>query len=135
MAGGGAERQVTYLARELGRLGWDAHVAVVRRGPNWRRLEASGAVVHELQARGSYDPRLLGQLRRLVQAVKPDLIQTWLLQMEVLAGWTALSSRTPWIFSERSSAGAYPPTVKNVLRRHMAGRADAIVSNSAAGDE
>jgi glycosyltransferase involved in cell wall biosynthesis len=135
MAGGGAERQVTYLVRELGRLGWEVHVAVVRRGPNWPRLEVSGAVVHELQARSSYDPRLLRQLRRLVQTVRPDLIQTWLLQMEVLAGWTALSTRTPWIFSERASADAYPPTVKNVLRRMVAARANAIVSNSAAGDE
>ena len=134
MGGGGAERQLTYLARELGRLGWAVHIAVMRRGPNWDRLEASGAVIHELTLSSAYDWRALGALRRIVREVRPDLIQAWLLQMEVLGGLAALTSRTPWIFSERSSAKAYPPTVKNLLRRNMARFATAIVSNNAGGD-
>jgi glycosyltransferase involved in cell wall biosynthesis len=40
----------------------------------------------------------------------------------------------PWIFSERSSEAAYPPSTRHWLRQHFARRADAVVSNSAAGD-
>ena len=135
MEGGGAERQLTYLAGALGRLGWTVHVAVTRRGPNWSRLEASGAAIHEVPLRSSHDWRAAGAMRRIVTEVRPDLIQVWLLQMEVLGGLAALSTRTPWVFSERSSAGAYPGSVKNHLRQGMAQLATAVVSNSAGGDE
>ena len=134
MGGGGAERQLTYLAAELACAGWTVHVAVARRGPNWDRLVDSGAVVHELPLRGAYDWRGLGAVRRVVREVRPDILQVWLFQMEVLGGIAAVASRTPWIFSERASAQAYPPGVKNVVRRGMARLATAVVSNSAAGD-
>ena len=55
--------------------------------------------------------------------------------MELLGGLGSLLNRVPWIVSERSSAAAYPRTLKNVLRTAIAARADAIVSNSAAGNE
>ncbi len=134
MGGGGAERQLAYLVRELRRFGWNAHVAVVGRGPNWDRLVDSGAVVHELPLRSSYDWRALGAVRRVVREVRPDIIQAWLFQMEVLAGLSAVVTRTPWIFSERASALAYAPGPRNLVRRGMARLATAVVSNSAAGD-
>jgi glycosyltransferase involved in cell wall biosynthesis len=135
MSGGGAERQLAYLSRALGPLGWTVHVALIRRGTNWPRLQSSGAVIHEIPARTPYSLGVLRRLYRLTREIKPDLVQVWLLQMEVLGGLAALSTGTPWIFSERSSAGAYPPTMKNYARRRMARLADAIVSNSAAGDD
>jgi glycosyltransferase involved in cell wall biosynthesis len=134
MGGGGAERQLTYLAGALRHFGWSVHVAVMRRGANWARLEGSGAVIHDLALRGPYDWRALGALRRILDEVHPDIVQVWLLQMEVLGGMAALASHTPWVFSERSSAKAYPPTAKNLLRQGMARFATAVVSNSAAGD-
>jgi glycosyltransferase involved in cell wall biosynthesis len=42
--------------------------------------------------------------------------------------------RTPWVISERSSEQAYPPTLKNRARMLIARAADAVISNSAAGD-
>ena len=135
MAGGGAERQLTYLCRELVTLGWDVHVAFVHGGPNLSRLEASGATVHRLAASGNYDPRILSGLVRVIRAVKPDVMQCWLLQMEVLGGLAARWTRTPWVFSERASEQAYPRTFKMWLRRKIGSIATAIVSNSRAGDQ
>jgi glycosyltransferase involved in cell wall biosynthesis len=134
MSGGGAERQLAYLARELGGLGWEVHVALTRRGENWNRLQHSSAVVHEVPTRSAYDARLFGSLRRIVADVKPDIIQTWLLQMEMLGGLAAIAQRRPWVFCERASEGVYPRSLKNVSRRIIARFASAIVSNSAAGD-
>jgi glycosyltransferase involved in cell wall biosynthesis len=134
MGGGGAERQLAYLAGELTRFGWDVHVALVSGGPNLERLRASGATVHRLRARGNYDPRILLQLVRTVGRIEPDLMQLWVLQMEVLGAIAAQRKRVPWILSERCSEPAYPPTVKHRLRTWMATGASAVISNSAGGD-
>lgn len=134
MGGGGAERQLTYLAGPLINRGWTVHVALVAGGPNLTRLQQSGATIHHLPATGSYDPRLAWHVRRLIQRLGPDLIQPWFVQMEVLAGTAARLARIPWILSERSSLLAYPPTWKNRLRVRIGRTADAIIANSAGGD-
>ena len=134
MEGGGSERQLAYLARSLVTLGWEVHVALFRRGPNWDRLESSGAVVHELTAVSGYDPRLYAQVARVVAAVDPHVIQTWLFSMQVAGGLAAAALQTPWVFSERSSAPAYQSSTGDLVRIAVARTADAIVSNSAAGD-
>jgi glycosyltransferase involved in cell wall biosynthesis len=132
MGGGGAERQLAYLATELPRLGWNVHVALLQRGSNWARLEASGARIHQLDAWNGYDPRLFLRLRSLMAALRPDIVQVWLPQMEVHGGLAALFSQRPFVLCERSAA-AYRPGLKYQLRLRMARRASAIVSNSAGG--
>src|SRR5262245_61534487 len=135
MEGGGAERQLAYLARELVCLGWEVHVAVTRRGPNWTRLADARAVIHEIPARHAYDAGILRALRRIIGGVDPDVVQVWLTQMEILGGLAALMTGTPWVLSERSSAGSYPITVKTLGRRAIAQLATAVASNSLAGDD
>jgi glycosyltransferase involved in cell wall biosynthesis len=134
MSGGGAERQAAYLVRELVGLGWDVHVAAISGGPNLDRFQASGARLHILTARGNHDPRIFWQLLRTIRALRPDLVQVWLLQMEILGGLAASALRCPWVFSERASLMAYPPTLKHRLRVLVANHAAAVVSNSATGD-
>ena len=134
MGGGGAERQLAYVAAPLIARGWEVHVALHAGGPNLDRLEASGAVIHTLKSVTSYDPRLPLQLAKIVRGITPDLVQVWFVQMDVFAGAVASLLGKPWILSERSSVLAYPPTWKNRLRVAMARRADAIISNSAGGD-
>lgn len=134
MAGGGAERQLTYLAREHARAGVDVHVALIHGGPNFDRLAASGATVHRLRASGNHDPRILLQLLHTIRAIRPDVVQCWLLQMEVAGGIAASICGTPWVFSERAAPEAYPPSFKAWLRVKVAGWASAIISNSSIGD-
>ena len=134
MGGGGAERQLAYLAGPLGARGWDVHVALGTGGPNLARLQAGGAAVHWLAGAGNHDPRLVWQLARIFRRLRPDLVQVWFVQMEVLAGTVSELLGVPWMISERSSLLAYPPSMKNSLRVAIARTADAIVSNSAAGD-
>jgi glycosyltransferase involved in cell wall biosynthesis len=135
MGGGGAERQLAYLAGPLASLGWEVHTALVEDGPNLVRLQASGAVIHRLSKLTSYDPRLAYEIARVARRVRPDLIQTWFVKMDVIAGPLARLFGVPWILSERSSILAYPPTWKNRLRVAIAKRADAIICNSAGGAE
>ena len=53
--------------------------------------------------------------------------------MDIVGGLAALATDTPWLFSERSSSGAYAPTVKTLVRGRMACLADGIVANSQGG--
>ena len=106
--GGGAERQLVYLAAGLRALGCDVHVGLQQGGTNLARLEAAQATVHQLNTRGNYDPRILPAIVRLIRRVRPDVVQTWLMQMDVAGGAAALLTGTPWIVSERSSGPRTP---------------------------
>ena len=134
MEGGGAERQLTYLAAQLHKLGAEVHVALVGRGANWARLQASGAKIHELRLSGSHDPRLFRQLLEILRSVNPDVVQLWLRQMEIAGGVAALAAGKPFILTERSSIKAYPRSFKWLVRRGIGRFASAIVSNSEEGD-
>src|SRR6185436_12110902 len=89
---------------------------------------------HRIEGLGNHDPRLLVRLVRLLRRARPDVVQTWLTQMDVLGGLAARLVGRPWILSERASALAYPPGLKIRLRERIGRTADAIVSNSAGGD-
>jgi len=134
LSGGGAERQLSYLAPQLVRMGHDVHIAYSKEGPN--KPELPGVVLHQLKSRSNYDPYLLWQLVRIIRRIKPDIIHTWILQMDILGGMAARLNGIPWILHEQSSAMAYlSPTWKNRLRVRVGSCASAIVSNSRGGDE
>ena len=135
MNGGGAERQLAYLAGALEALDWDVHVALLAGGPNLERLRASGAEIHRLNARHNYDPAILGQLVRLVKRVQPDVVETWMTQMDILGGLAAKLAGAPWILRERGSERAYPASTKHRCRAVVARGASAVISNSHGGDE
>src|SRR5687768_14057109 len=107
LGGGGAERQIAYLARGLSERGGDVHVGILRGGANLERLESTGATVHWIRSSGNYDPFLLPRTVSLIRRVRPDVVQTWLTQMDVVGGLAALIVGKRWIVSERSSGEHY----------------------------
>jgi glycosyltransferase involved in cell wall biosynthesis len=135
LGGGGAERQLGILAAGLRDLDCEVHVGFVSEGANLARLEAAGAHLHRIPARGNLDPLLLLRLVRLILKVRPDVVQTWLTQMDVAGGLAALLTRRPWIVSERTHKVYYPHDAKHGLRRLLGRFADAIVANSPGGAE
>ncbi len=131
--GGGAERQLVYLADQMSARGVRVHIAHVSGGPNLARLQVPGSTLTRLQVRNNHDPAIFLQLVRLIQKVRPVVIQTWIAQMDVMGGLAALVTRTPYIVSERASAPAYSGGWKNRLRLLIGRRAAAVVANSVAG--
>jgi glycosyltransferase involved in cell wall biosynthesis len=131
---GGAQRQLSYLASELTRRGHQVHVAYLDGGPNLARLLASQVEVHRLVRRNNHDLTILWQLLRLIKDSRPDIVHTWIGQMDIVGGIAATLTRTPWIIREASSGPAYPNTWKYLLRRWVVSQAAAIVSNSSRGD-
>ncbi|MEP6835685.1 MAG: glycosyltransferase [Gemmatimonas sp.] len=132
LAGGGAERQLTLLAAVQATRGHDVHVATVL--PEIPAALANAAVtVHVMPASGNHDPLHFWRLRLLISRVRATIVQSWLTQSDVMGGLAALSTRTPWVLSERSSAAGYPAHWKHSLRARLARRAAAIVANSTGG--
>jgi len=132
ISGGGAEQQLSYLASKLVQMGHQVHIAYLRNGPSTRVLP--DVELHCLKARSNYDPYILWQLIRLIRQIKPDIVHTWILQMDIIGGIAAKITRTPWILREPSCQLAYNNTWKFRLREKVVGLSAAIVSNSSGGD-
>src|SRR6267154_3450057 len=64
----------------------------------------------------------------------PDIVQTWLPQMDVIGGSAALWNSVPWIVSERCNQDAYSRLSLSLsVRSRLVRYADAIVANSEGG--
>lgn len=134
MADGGAERQLAYLSRQLVNKGLSVHVFLLYNdGSNFQRLKNSGAIIHKVSVKGNYSVKIILGLLKVVRRVRPQIIQTWLPQMDIVGGIVAMILRIPFIISERSSEMAYPAHWKNSLRIFIGKRAAAVVSNSKGG--
>jgi glycosyltransferase involved in cell wall biosynthesis len=135
LEGGGAERQLAYLAAEQARTGHEVHVVVLRRGPNYARVVRGGARVHELPSTRIHDPRIALGVARLLREVRPDVFQSWLLAMDFWGGLAARATRTPWVMTERSNPFAYRRAAQTQsIVQWVAGRLpNAIVANSRVG--
>lgn len=135
LGGGGAERQLSYLAPKLVKFGAEVHVAHVSKGVNLHRLQESGCVLHRIPSKGNYDPGMYIAVSRLIKRLQPEIVQTWLTQMNVLGGYAAARHRIPHVLSERTSATAFKRGWKTVIRKAVGRRAAAIVANSMHGLE
>jgi glycosyltransferase involved in cell wall biosynthesis len=109
------------------------HVAYHTGGPNLARLEQSGVHLHLLPSTGNHSPGLAWETFYLVRRLQPDVVQTWLTQMDILGGTAALVNGVPLIVTERNSAALYPPHWKTRLRLMVGRRAASVVANSYGG--
>jgi len=133
MTGGGAERQLAYVAPALSTRGHDVHLAFVFPGVNGERLGGTGCTLHRLATSGRRNPLLLLESMSLVRRLRPGVVQTWLAHMDLVGGATARLLRVPWVMSERSAALSYPASMMNRFRIAAGRRADLIMPNSRGG--
>ena len=130
---GGAERQLSYLGAQLAQMGHEVHVVSSRGGSNVSRLRSAGVKWHCLGGVCNWNPLIFFRLVLLLRRLRPDLVQTILTPMDIMAGAAALLTRTPWILKESSSAPLYSASLRYRWRTFLGRRADGIVCNSAGG--
>ncbi len=130
MMGGGAERQFCYLCEGLVRRGHSVDAVYLYDGPNTPRLLATGARVHRLDARGSFDARALLRLRDIARESGAMLIQTWLRRMDVWGSVAARMLGLPWFFAERSQHKPQRWSVDDLAFHAMVRMSSAVVANS-----
>lgn len=133
LVGGGAERQLVYLCEALAGTEADVHVAYLHEGPNLARLENANVQLHRITGLSNHDPRICLRVIQLIKSLHVNVVQTWLLQMDVFGGAACLATSTPWLLSERSSAQMYSHRWKFRLRRWIGSKATAIIANSQGG--
>lgn len=108
------------------------HIATVQGGPFESQVDPS-VTLHRIEAVNNYDPLIAARIARLIRRLRPDLVQTWLPQMDVLGGAAALAARARWVISEQSSALEYRSDWRYTLRQLIGRWATGIVANSQAG--
>ncbi len=133
MGGGGAERQLCYMVEQMSKENIDVHVLYFQDGENTKRLNISGATIHHMSCFNNYDPSIILKIVRIIRKIDPHLVQTWIPQIDILAGIASILTRKPFILSERASSLAYGNSWKNRLRINIGKRASAIVANSKEG--
>lgn len=102
LGGGGAEGALVRLISGSGSP--EAHVVVslMDKGVHGERLEAMGTRVVTLgQKPGRIGLKALRQLRQVVQAVRPDIIQAWMYHANLVATIATVGTRTPVVWGIR----------------------------------
>jgi glycosyltransferase involved in cell wall biosynthesis len=135
LGSGGAERQLSIVAPALAKAGIEIHVGYCYDGPNIQNLIDSSVHLHKFSITGNHDVKLFYQLWSLVHHVKPDIIHTWILQMDIVGGVVARLAGVPFIVSERSSQMNYPDGWKTRLRVLIGKMAMCVIANSRGGVE
>ena len=130
----GASRQLCNISQELVRIGHQVDIAYFF-GQLPEGIDLPSINIHRIDAKNAHDPLIIWRLLRLLKVVKPDIIQTWFLQVDIFGGIVARLSKTPWIIREPGSGMGYTGYWKNRLRFWLAKKADAVVVNSIAGKQ
>lgn len=135
LSGGGAERQFQYLVSGLAERGCEVHVAYID-DRAFRTANVPGVQFHCIAARGNYDPRILYNLFKLAAKIRPDIIQSWILQMDILSSILSRVCGHAWVVRESNAPSLrVNKGVKFALRDMLVGWSSAIVANSNSGYE
>lgn len=133
LEGGGAEKQLVMLCNELANRGYYVHIGLRRGGVNLEKL-SNKVQVHYLGDYKIIDPRLFFNILKLINKINPDIIQTWLAQMDIVGGLCAIFKKVPWIMTERVSELWYKKyPITSSIRLFIAKYSVYIIANSKKG--
>ena len=133
LTGGGSERQLAYLTRELVRRGHDVHVGYSHPGPGVTGGRTRVPATH-LPARSPWSIRRVADVVALIRKVRPDVVQTWSVAMDVIGGVAVAPLRIPWLVRESTWPAAWDRPKLETLRVRIARQfASGVLANSRAG--
>lgn len=127
----GAEKQMTLLVRGLARDEFDVHVcALTRGGPLGAELAEAGVPLTVIGKRWRLDPRAYHRLRRLVRALRPDLIHTWLFAANSYGRAAGMACGVKRLVAAERCVDPWKGWLELAIDRRLARRTDRIVANS-----
>jgi glycosyltransferase involved in cell wall biosynthesis len=127
----GAEKQLVMLACGLPREKFDVQVcALTRSGPLSEDLDRAGVSWTLIGKRWKADPLAYLRLKRHIQDLKPDLVQTWLFAANSFGRAAALAAGVRHIVASERSVDPWKSGWQFAMDRYLAQRTDAIVVNS-----
>jgi len=127
----GAEKQLTLLALGLPRGEFDVHVcALTRGGPLAQELQSAGIPVTVIGKRWKIDLRAYVRLKRLVRAVRPDLVHTWLFAANAYGRWAAAACGVKCLVAGERCVDSWKGWLELAIDRRLARHTARIVANS-----
>lgn len=134
LEGGGAERQLSFLALQHANMGFMVHIGIRRGGVNVDYLNHKNIKIYYLGDYSGINPIFFLKILFLVRKTKPDIIQTWLTQMDILGGINAIIFRIPWVLSERSSGKSIKTySILEKFKKILGNYSACIIANSMNG--
>ena len=128
---GGAEKQISLLARELPKDEFDVHVIVLTRtGPREKELREAAIPVHFIDKRGKFDPRAWLRLRSLLKQLKPDIVHTWLFAANAYGRSAAMAAGVPVIAGSERSVDPWKANWQLFIDRWLCKWAPRLTTNS-----
>lgn len=128
---GGAEKQISLLARGLNRDDFEVHVIVLTRtGPREKELLESGIPVHHIDKRSKLDPFAWLRLRKLLKQLKPDIVHTWLFAANAYGRTAALAAGVSVILGSERSVDPWKSGYQFWIDRKIASRTQGLTANS-----
>ena len=132
LTGGGAENQLYYLSTELSKIGHEVHVFYIWDNSNIKK-NWGPVNLHKSNAKSNYSPKIFIDFFKLINTYNFDIVQSWVVQMDIISGFFVLFFKFKWIIREPSSSKNYNSSFKNKLRVFLSQKAAVIVSNSIQG--
>jgi glycosyltransferase involved in cell wall biosynthesis len=131
---GGAEKQLTLLAIQQINKGYDVNIVIRKKGFFYQKLKGK-AKIHIVGDYKFLDFRLLLKLLKLIKLCKPNIIQTWLPQMNVVGGVACLITNKPWVATERTGKKYYQDKFRliNFFQEKIMPFSSVLVTNSKNG--
>jgi glycosyltransferase involved in cell wall biosynthesis len=132
---GGAERMLARLVAQMNRERFpSAVVSMTGVGRIGREIADAGVSLHSLgMPRGLPDPRAIPKLARVMRAVRPAIVQTWLYHADLLGFLVQRLGLAPHlIWNLRCTESTGSPVVRWMLTR-LSGLPNAVIANSETG--
>lgn len=133
LSGGGAERQLSYLSEFIASSKNKLTVIYRDSGPLGNNAEVKNVKYIKLKTKGNYNPLILLELRRILLGENADVVQSWILQFDVILGLLKLVLKFNWISREPNAGSNYKGFKNKYLREKLLRRAEIIVCNSPQG--
>lgn len=128
---GGAEKQMSLLARHLDPEEFDSHVVVLTHsGVLEDELRARGVRLHFIDKRGKLDLGAYRRLKRKIQEIKPDVVHTWLFAANSYGRQAAKSARVPVIIAGERCVDPWKQWWHHRIDRHLLKSTDRMTTNT-----
>jgi glycosyltransferase involved in cell wall biosynthesis len=128
---GGAEKQLSLLARGLPRDKFDVHVAILTHsGPLEADLRDANIPVTLIGKRWKFDPLCYWRLQRHIAALRPDIVHTWLFAANAYGRQAAIQAGIKHIIAGERCVDPWKSSWQLTIDRALARRTERIVTNS-----
>ncbi|MCA9126350.1 MAG: glycosyltransferase [Planctomycetales bacterium] len=130
---GGAEKQLTLLARNLNPESFDVSVIVLTHsGPYEADLTAAGIALHFIDKKGKLDWFAYRRLVRKLRELKPDIVHSWLFAANSYGRAAALRAKVPVIVGAERSVDPWKSRWQFAIDRWLAKRTHGLLTNTSA---